>query len=77
MSILSNKPRCQFPGPHSGNVHEHQARKFAELDGTAVPNAPTETWLACEAHVPDPADPKFLLCACRLCLERIRTTGGN
>lgn len=78
MSIrATNKPTCNFHGTHGGNVHAYQARKFAELDGRRVSNAPAEEFFACERHIPDPEDPKFVLCTCRLCLERNQTTGGN
>ena len=61
---------CSGNGPHGGNVHEYQTIQIAKLDGTPVQNAPVVTTYVCEQCYPDPSDPKFVLCGCRLCRER-------
>lgn len=69
-------PQCSFDGHDglrrkcAGNLHEYDVQMVAETDGTPVTNAPKEKTYICELHYPDPSDPKFLLCTCRLCKER-------
>lgn len=70
-------PRCSMSGRDaagrkcSGNLHEYTAQMVARLDGTPVLDAPKETTYICEGHYGDRSDPKFLLCACRLCKDRM------
>lgn len=84
MSMLTNGPgqrplseiECYFMGRDakgrkcSGNIHEYDVQMVAKLDGTPVTDAPKEKTYICEGHYPDPSDPKFLLCVCRLCKDR-------
>ncbi len=49
----------------------------AKLDGTPVTNGPTGKAYFCEACFPDSSDPYYLTCACRLCIERRKKSGGN
>ena len=77
MSFLTNGPSCDGPGPHKGLIHQAEAQMVAELDGTPVNGAPKEKAYFCEGCFPDKDDPKFLLCACELCLKRRKVSGGN
>ena len=82
MAMLTNgAPRqSNLPGPQcslfgqdqcGGNLHVYEVEMVAKLDGTPVVDAPKEQkFIICERHYPDASDPKFLLCACRLCGER-------
>jgi len=76
MGMLTNGPalQCSFSAQSKcrGDLHEYDVQMFAKPDGTPVTDAPKEKTLICEGHFPDPDDPKFLTCVCRLCKERKR-----
>lgn len=70
-------PECSFADGRdglrrkcAGNLHEYDVQMFADVNGNPVKDAPKEKTFICELHYPDPDDPKFLLCTCRLCKER-------
>lgn len=63
-------PECCFPGKHRGRIHEFDVQMVANLDGTPVKGAPKEKTYICEGHYPDPSDPNYLECDCRLCRQR-------
>lgn len=69
---LPKGPECSFPGgPHYGRIHEFTVQMVAEIDGTPVKDAPKEKTYVCLGHAPpDPADPGYLQCTCRLCRVR-------